>query len=73
MSQRTIIEVNHDMARVAPGDQATFMRLWNIAIGSGSTESWEPLERRWGIKRVVQCHHSSDRKAMVGSQEYPIG
>lgn len=73
MSQRTIIEVNHDIARVVPGDVAMFTRLWNAAIGSGSKESWEPLERRWGIRRVVQCHHSADRKAMVGSQEYQIG
>lgn len=75
MSQRTIIEVNHDAARL-PNDDS-FCELWNRAIASGSPESWEPL-RVYGITRITQCHHSEDRKVVVGiggpaEREYLFG
>lgn len=76
MSQRTIAEINHDIAKIDPGDMARFAQLWNCAIASGSAESWEPLEH-WGIRRVERCHHSEDRKLIVGNgslqREYQIG
>jgi hypothetical protein len=72
MSQRTIIEVNHDRAHlVGVEDAQRFADALNRAVASGSRESWEPLER-WGFKRIVQCHHSDDRKVVTKFAEYPI-
>jgi len=73
MSQRTIVEINHDLAYIRNADDALeFSILLNGAVASGSPESWEPLER-WGIKRIVQCHHSSDRKVVTKYAEYHVG
>lgn len=76
MSQRTIIEINHDCGKIDPGDFARFCALWNVAIGSGAKENWGDLEK-WGIRRVTQCHHSEDRKLVVGAgsltREHVIG
>lgn len=76
MSQRTIAEINHDRAKIDPGDIARFGALWNRAIASGDKDSWAELER-WGVKRIKRCHHSEDRKLVVGTgvlqREYTIG
>lgn len=77
MSQRTILEVNHDCAKIDPGDMARFCSLWNRAIASGDKESWAELELSWGVRQVTCCHHSEDRKLVVGNgslqREYAIG
>ena len=76
MSQRTILEVNHDRATIDPGDMARFCSLWNRAIASGDIESWAELELSWGVRQVTRCHHSEDRKLVVGNgslkREYAI-
>lgn len=77
MSQRSIIEINHDQSfAYRDGSAFEFMILMRRALASGSDESWEPL-RRFGITRITQCHHSEDRKVVVGNagpvREYPFG
>jgi hypothetical protein len=76
MSQRSIIEINHDIARLSPLDISQFMQAWNRAIASGSDDAWAPL-KSCGITRITQCHHSEDRKVVVGigslQREYPFG
>lgn len=79
MSQRSVVEFNHDYSHEidrAPSGQVE--KLLVQALASGSDESWEPL-RRFGITRVVQLHHSDDRKVVANLgrsgvvQEYPFG
>jgi hypothetical protein len=72
MSQRSIIEINHDVPGQVPGDQGRLYELLMRAIASGSDESWKPLER-YGFRRITQCHHSEDRKVVVADREYPFG
>ena len=73
MSQRTVIEINHDVPGMASGElRAKFYDLFMTAIASGSDRSWEPL-RRYGFTKITQCHHSEDRKVVVADREYPFG
>lgn len=77
MSQCSIVEINHDMSfNLDQVDPATFVELLQRALASGSDDAWEPL-RAFGIHRIVQCHHSEDRVAVIGSgvlrREYGIG
>lgn len=77
MSQRTILEINHDAAGFALDShdvnrKKLFVIALQRALASGSEESWEPL-KRYGITRITQCHHSEDRKVVVADREYPFG
>lgn len=72
MSQRTIAEFNHDFCYEIKRRPDNFAGLLILALTSGSRESWEALER-FGLRRVVQCHHSDDRKAVVNGHDYEIG
>ena len=72
MSQRTIVEINHDLAFVTKEEAGVFCGCLRQAISSGSPESWEPL-KRWGFNRIVQTHHTDDRKVVTKYAEYEIG
>jgi hypothetical protein len=71
MSQRTIVEINHDFAYLNEAEFELFAKRFRAAIGSGSADSWEPLER-YGFRRVVQCHHSDERKVVTKHQEFKL-
>lgn len=72
MSQRSIIEINHDIAgRVTETPAGQFELLLAQAIASGSDRAWAPLAH-YGIRRIVQLHHSDDRKVVTKYAEYPI-
>jgi hypothetical protein len=75
MSQRSIIEINHDCSHLIDREGGRFVDLLLRALASGADRSWEDLER-FGIRRIVQCHHSEDRKVVVGAgglqREYPF-
>lgn len=60
MSNRTIVEFNHDAAVEIIGNEAEFSRLVLRALGSDSITDWLPLER-FGIRFGVAAHHSSNR------------
>jgi hypothetical protein len=66
---RTLLEINHDCSHSIEGDPENFLVLLSRALASGSPRSWEPLER-YGIRRVVQYHHSAKRKVVVDGQDY---
>lgn len=78
MSQRSIIEINHDLAGSGLdtiAGQRIFMIALRQAIASGSDRYWEGL-KHFGVRRVVQVHHSADRKVVITASgttaEYPI-
>jgi len=73
MSQRTVVEINHDMPGQVSDElaEALYGLLMN-AVRTGFAEDWEPL-RHFGFTRITQCHHSEDRKVVIGDREYPFG
>ena len=72
MSQRTIVEFNHDLVHRIDEHSLRFTCLIGDALASGSPADWEALEG-FGIRRVVQCHHSDERKVVVRGHEYLVG
>lgn len=77
MSQRSILEINHDCSGFIARDEGRFVQLLLAALASGSDRSWEPLEH-FGIRRITQCHHSELRRVVVRgaggpTREYPFG
>lgn len=70
MSQRSILEINHDCSHAIDARSADeFVPLLMAALGSGSDRAWEPL-KKFGIRRIVQCHHSDECKVKVFGREY---
>lgn len=72
MSQRTVVEFNHDRVHDIAKDELRFTQLLLRALRQGDAEAWKSL-RPFGLTRAVQCHHSDDRKVVVRGHEYPIG
>lgn len=72
MSQRSVVEINHDCSFLIEADELRFTQLLLQALASGSDRSWEPL-KRFGVTRIVQCHHGDDRKVVAHGREYPFG
>jgi hypothetical protein len=64
-------KVTLDKAIKELGEEIARIDLLMGALASGSDRSWQPIER-FGIRRIVQCHHSDDRKAVVNGAEYVI-
>jgi hypothetical protein len=64
MSQRSVLEINHDRSHQIDAAPTAFIVLLNQALASGSDESWEPL-RHFGVRRIIQVHHSTDYKVNV--------
>lgn len=71
MSQRTIVEINHDYAHAIQADPHKFMQLFLRALASGDKREWDEL-RHFGIRKAVQCHHSDERKVVVDGHDYPL-
>lgn len=76
MSQRSVLEINHDCSSFIASDESHFVQLLLAALASGSDRSWDRL-KRYGILRVTQCHHSEARKIVVSGgaikREYRFG
>lgn len=73
MSQRSVVEFNHDYAHTIDaksGDELVVLLV--RALSSGSDQAWEPLWK-FGIRRIVQLHHSDDRQVVTKYAEYPFG
>lgn len=60
MSNRTIVEINHDMAGFIDRNPEGFVALLSCALRSGDKEDWKLLER-FGIRFGLMSHHSNDR------------
>lgn len=72
MSQRSIIEINHDLSNRVKEAEGGLEASLARALASGSDESWEAL-KQFGIRRVTQCHHSEKRRVIIGGRDYEIG
>ena len=72
MSQRTIVEFNHDFAHKIDAEATGKVEaLLYQAMRSGAREYWELLEP-YGIRRIVQCHHADERAVIVNGSAYAV-
>lgn len=69
MSQRTIVEFNHDQAHRIVKDGQLFLGLLERALKSGAVEDWKPLES-FGVRRAVQRHHTERCRVVVGTDAF---
>lgn len=60
MSQRTILEINHDRSYEIERKPHEFVAALQVALGSGDDRCWKELER-FGIRKGTQAHHSIKR------------
>jgi hypothetical protein len=71
MSNRSIIEINHDFAARIENDRDEFMLLLLNAIRSGRECDWEMLGY-FGVRFALMAHHSDDRAVVVNKTTYPF-
>ncbi len=57
MSNRTLIEINHDYAHKIEGNQESFCRALGLYLNSGNRENADQLER-YGVRVFGMRHHS---------------
>lgn len=69
MSQRSIVEINHDFSYEIEAHPDVFAALITQALSSGSADDWKPLER-FGFKRAVQRHHTERCRISVGADAF---
>jgi hypothetical protein len=67
MSNRTIVEFNHDYAHRIADAGEPLAKLLDMALSSGAPDLWEALER-FGIRRLAQRHHSDDLQVTVNGR-----
>jgi hypothetical protein len=70
MSQRSIVEFNHDFAHEIDDRSEEFIEMLTRALNSGSKESWENLYYSFHVTRYVQCHHSAVRHVVVDDHKH---
>lgn len=69
MSNRTIIEINHDFAHKIDREPEAFVSDLGTALRSGNRQAWEALER-FGVRRAIMAHHSDARHVVVNGRPY---
>lgn len=67
MSQRTIVEFNHDRGYEIRNDPAGFVAAIRHMLnsGSGCSDVADTL-KRYGITVTPTCHHSTERRVLIG-------
>lgn len=65
MSNRTLLEINHDLWHRIKEDPAQFASVLTRYLGSASADTAEPLER-FGIRVFGMRHHSEGFKIEWG-------
>lgn len=71
MSNRTIVEFNHDYTHEIRTDRGSFVSLLIAALNSGSEPEWQALEP-YGVRRAVMAHHSDERSVLVNDRKYDL-
>jgi hypothetical protein len=71
VSNRTIVEINHDYAGMIKGHEMDLAKMLVQALGSGEAQDWEPL-RIYGIRFGIMAHHSSVRYCGHGDGNHTI-
>lgn len=69
MSNRTIVEFNHDYTHKIDRDAVTFIRGLLNALRGGDRESWKALES-FGVRQAIMAHHSDKRHVVVNERAY---
>jgi hypothetical protein len=70
MSNRTILEINHDCSRAIDRQRFEFCEaLQEVLRDSSSREGWSALSR-FGVTKFVTAHHSDDYHVVVNGNDY---
>jgi hypothetical protein len=71
VSNRTIVEINHDRWHAIEMDPADFARDLVTFLGSASKRNADELEV-YGFRVIETAHHSTDREVRVEGRVYPL-
>ena len=69
MSQRTIVEFNHDYADLIAKDRDIFLHGIVTMLREGSTVGVIDCLNRFGVKVTSTMHHSDERKLVTQFSE----
>lgn len=72
MSNRTIVELNHDFASNIEDDPETFIHKLVCYLRSQNNDDRVDLKHRFGVTVSVTAHHSDDRRVKVNETEYTL-
>lgn len=67
MSNRTIVEINHDYAAKIRADEAAFSAALGQALNSDASYAWDAL-RGFGVTRLASAHHSDEREVYINGR-----
>ena len=71
MSQRTIVEFNHDYAHEVGRDRGALSELLAAVMRSGRPDSEEEWRLgRYGVRVLTSRHHSDSLRVEVGGHEH---
>lgn len=65
MSQRTIVEINHDLAHAIERNPDDFMMTLRMYLGSGDPRHAERLRLSYGFNVAWRGHHSDERSVVT--------
>lgn len=68
MSNRTIIELNHDWAAKIASDPAEAGAALAAALTRNDQPGWDAL-RQFGMTRIVTAHHTDERNVYVNGRK----
>jgi hypothetical protein len=71
MSNRSIVEFNHDFAHDIMRDQQGFIDALRFALGHSTEGNWKNLQR-FGVTYTTTCHHSDERKVVTKWRGYEL-
>lgn len=71
MSNRSIVEFNHDYTHKIIENRDEFCTALIHALNGASYRHWEVLER-YGARLAVTAHHSEDRKVVAYGREFVL-
>jgi tRNA(Ile)-lysidine synthase TilS/MesJ len=60
MSNRTIVEFNHDFAARVDTERFNFCNLLMSALRTGDKHAWEALQSTYGLTFIVTGHHTDN-------------
>lgn len=71
MSNRTIIEINHDLSVHIDMRPEAFITALQAFLASSNRRTSHALEE-YGFNVIETVHHSTDRKVVIEDREYPL-
>lgn len=71
MSQRSLIEINHDNTGAIERDPAMFIRALSQYLASGLVRERDPVLERFGVRVISRRHHSDKFYVSAKTDGFP--